>query len=86
MLFDDGIDASGGEVVFCDAGTLQGDIVRVYPREGERTHEVLDEIVHTLVVVPESCARIGVQGLSMLSVSQKGTTRATCTSSPVISQ
>ena len=28
-LFDDGIDASGGEVVLCDAGTLQGDVVRV---------------------------------------------------------
>ena len=81
-LLDDGIDASVGEVGFCDAGTLLGSVVRVWSREG-RTHEVLDEIVYALVV-REPRARISVRACSW--VSQKDTTRAIRTSGPVMSQ
>lgn len=38
---------------------------------GERTHEVLDEIIHTLVVVSKPRARIRVRGLLILSTMLK---------------
>jgi hypothetical protein len=55
---------------FCDAGTLQKEVsARTSHTRGEKTHEVHNEIVHALVMVPEPRARIRERGLFMLSVS-----------------
>lgn len=63
-LFDDGIHASRRKVVFCDTGTLRGCTVMDSNERRKRAYKVLDEVVYTLVVVPEPRAWIRVRRLS----------------------
>lgn len=63
MSSHDGVDASRGEIIFGDAWTLLSNQILSNHARATRTHEVLDQIVHALVVVPKPSTGIRIRRL-----------------------